>query len=513
MLDTDPDPDTLAPPSGSDAARRPCRHDGPLTPGQRDALVSGSFLARLPPALVDAILARVRVWRLASGEPILRIGQEADFWLGIAGGSALVFMDLPHQPEMQCVNWVPTGVWVNLYNPLALRVSNVELRCEGPTTVAVVHACDLAALCQRFPELSREMAVANAGNFRRTQQVAIAAQRATLRQRQLFWLIEQTREIQAGREALKLSQEALAKWFGVSRQAWNDGIKALEQEGLVRRRQGEVTAVDFAALQAAMDAETRCVEAPYQTPPYASSPRPVAAGDAGPRALDALRTCELARVQRGRWYAALAPDLQQLILTLGRVRRLPAGEQLLWANERPDGCWLLVDGVIRLDNPHAPPPHRTMALLPAGTWYGHQDLIYASATVFDAVTQLPSTLLWLPASDFDTLFRERQDFRVALIRLLARAQSDAARYACSFNWSVEMRVGAWVQVMHRYFDLTSGPGPAIAASFVLEDIAQWLGTTRQAVSRQLKALQAQGVIRRLADRFEVLEPDRLPKLL
>jgi len=507
-----------SPPRGAgDAERRP---GGTLSPAERDALTApGGFLARLPPPLIDAILARLRVWRLASGEPILRIGQPVEHWLGIASGSALVFMDLPHQPDLQCTNWAPAGVWVNLYNPLALAVSTVELRAEGPTAVAALQADDLALLCQRFPELSREMATANAGNLRRAMQVAMAAQRASLKQRQLFWLLEQTREPQVAGDGsthvpLQLSQDALARWHGVSRQAWCDGMKALEAEGLVRRCGANVVVDDLAALEAATDAETLAVEAPYMSPQRPPSrPRSNAAGFAGPPAMQALRTSEFNRISRGRWFASLAPALRQRILELSQVRRLAAGEPVLEANEWPEGCWLVIDGAIRLDNPHATPPYRTMALLPPGAWHSHHDLVYDSPNVFDAVALHPTTLLWMPAEHFDALFRESLDYRLALIRLLALEQSQAARYACSFSWSIEMRVGTWLQMMHRYFNLESGAGPNIAAAFVLEDIAQWLGTTRQAVSRQLKALETQGVICRSRDRLNVLQPDRLPRLL
>ena len=63
--------------------------------------------------------------------------------------------------------WSPPGVWLNLYNPLTRRISDVELRVVKPGTIVAVGESDLMLLCQRFPELSREMAIANAGNLRR----------------------------------------------------------------------------------------------------------------------------------------------------------------------------------------------------------------------------------------------------------------------------------------------------------------------------------------------------------
>ena len=68
-------------------------------------------------------------------------------------------------------------------------------------------------------------------------------------------------------------------------------------------------------------------------------------------------------------------------------------------------------------------------------------------------------------------------------------------------------------MMHFYFDMHAGRGKSIAASFTLDDVAQWLGTTRQAVSRQFKLLEEQGIIRRERGHFEVLKPQELPRLL
>ncbi|MGM9491242.1 Crp/Fnr family transcriptional regulator [Ideonella sp. YS5] len=494
------------------------RHDGPLSAEERDALTRGGFMSRLPSALVDAILARVRVWRLADGEPILSTGQAVDHWIGIAAGSALVFFQVPHLETLQCTNWVPAGVWFNLYNPAALTVSDVDVRAQGPAAVVALDAQDLEVLCQRFPELSRELAVANSGNLRRALQVLIASQRATLRQRQLFWLIELMQGLAAVNGAsrlsvLHMSQDALARWHGVSRQAWCEGMKALEQEGLVQRTPEGALSADVAALEAAMEAETRAVEAPYVAagaPPWppAASSEPV-----GQPAALALRTAERERICRGRWFSSLALPLQHELIESSRVRRLSQGELLLRANEPPAGAWLVIDGAIRLENPLAAPPHRTIALLPPGSWHSFHDLAYRSTSVFDATALEPTTLLWLPVEAFERLFIACLDFRLAITRLLALQQSQAARYAASFFWPIEARVGIWLHMMHFYFDMHSGQGKSIAASFTLDDVAQWLGTTRQAISRQFKLLEQQGVIRRERGQFEVLKPQELPRLL
>lgn len=505
--------DTPAAPPAS-----PCRHDGALSTEERQAIAGGPFMSRLPGPLVDAILARVRVWRLSSGEPILRIGQPVEHWLGVARGSALVHMSTPHQAELQCTNWVPQSGWISLYNPAALTVSDVEVRAEGPTTIVAVHGDDLTLLCQRFPELTRQLATANAGNLRRALQVAMATQRATLRQRQLFWLLERARAAinqHCTSAALpQLSHEAVARSHGVTRQAWCEGMKALEEEGLVQRAGGSLAATDLSALEEAFAAENRFVEDLYAgaRPPNAENPLPARAADAA-SAAQALRTCEFGRVNRGRWFRSLTPALQQRLMELSEVRRLAAGETLLRAGEWPQGCWLVVEGAVRLDNPRAQPPHRTFALLPPGAWHAHHDLVYGSTNDFDTVALLPTTLMWLPAEAFRTLFRENLDYRLAVIRLLALKHSQAVRYAISFFWPIETRVGIWLQMMHRYFDMEAGAGRQIAASFALEDVAQWLGTTRQAVSRQLKALEAEGVIRRSRTELLLLRPERLPQLI
>jgi CRP/FNR family transcriptional regulator, cyclic AMP receptor protein len=500
-------------------AAAPCRHDGALSPDEVSSLTGGLFMSRLPGPLVDAILARVRVWRVPSGEQILRIGQPVEHWLGLASGSALVFMSPPHQAELQCTNWAKTGVWFNLYNPAALTVSDVEVRAEGPTTVAALHADDFALLCARFPELSRQLAVANAGNLRRTMQAVMAKQRATLRQRQLFWLVEMARGQAAAHPPcnhplLKQSQDALARAHGVSRQAWCEGMKAIEDEGLIRRVDGELTLPDPAALEEALAVENRFVEAPFSVHQRPEAQvRAQGHPSGGASAAQTLRTSELSRVCRGHWFRSLTPSLQQRTLEVSEVRRLAAGETLLRAGEWPLGCWLVIGGAIRLDNPHAQAPHRTIALLPPGAWHSHHDLVYGSPNDFDAVALLPTTLMWMAAGDFEVLFQQDLDYRVAVARLLALEHSQAVRYANCFFWPIETRVGIWLQMMHRYFNMESGAGRVIAASFALEDVAQWLGTTRQAVSRQLKALEADGVIQREQGELVLLQPHRLPQLI
>jgi CRP/FNR family cyclic AMP-dependent transcriptional regulator len=494
----------------------PSRHDGPLSAQERDALARGSFMSRLPAPLVDAILARVRVRRVAPGERILRLDQDVDEWMGIASGGAQVFMRRPGTAELQCTNWVATGVWINLYNPLAVRRSDVEVRAEGETTIAAVHAGDLPVLCARFPEFSRSLAIANALNLRRAMQGVAASQHATLRQLQLLWLIELVRHVTPeyvdGQPLLpkRFSQVTLAQAHGVSTQAWSEGLKTLEQEGLIRRLAKGLLVPDMAKLEAAMTAEMRAVEAPYASH---RAPEEQAVMPAGHNAAHALRASELASALAGRWLADLPAPLRQEFLERSVVRRLAAGESLMSAGERPVACWLLLDGAILLDSSTEPGARCPVALLPPGSWYGHQDLIYGSPSLFNAFAFAPSTLIGLPANDFHALFDRCLDFRLMLVRLLAKQQSGATQQAVSFDWPIETRVGVWLWQMHQHFDLAGGPGPGLAARFTLEDIAQWLGTTRQAVSRQFRLLQEQGVIRRTSAQLSVLKPDLLPRSL
>jgi len=491
----------------------PGRHDGPLSAQERDALARGGFMSRLPAPLVDAILARVRVRRFAAGERILRVGQSVDDWLGFAAGGAQVFMQRPGAADLQCTNWVAPGAWFNLYNPLAVQRSDVEVRAEGETTVASVNADDLAVLCARFPEFTRELAVANALNLRRALQAVAASQHATLSQRQLLWLVECVRHVTPqhvdGQLLLpaSFSQDALAQAHGVTRQAWSEGLKLLEHEGLIRRVAKGLLVPDIAGLETAMTAEVRGIEAPYAAQRHPEKPAVMPPGLSAARA---LRAAELAGVQAGRWFARLPAPLQQDILERGVVRRLAAGESLMRAGDRPAACWLVVEGAILLDSSTGPAARCPVALLPPGSWYGHHDLVYDSSNLFDAVAFVPTTLVGLPAMDFHALFDQYLDFRLMLVRLLADQQSRATQQAVSFDWPIETRIGVWLWKMHRGFDLASATGPRLAARFTLQDIAQWLGTTRQAVSRQLKVLEDQGIVRRGRDFLEVTRPRQLP---
>src|SRR5690349_15502983 len=98
--------EALKPPAGRTS---PGSHAGPLSPGERETLATGAFMSRLPASLVDAILARVRIRRLAHGEPVLRVGESVEHWMGIASGCALVHIHVAHLPAPQCMNWAPPG--------------------------------------------------------------------------------------------------------------------------------------------------------------------------------------------------------------------------------------------------------------------------------------------------------------------------------------------------------------------------------------------------------------------
>ena len=202
-------------------------------------------------------------------------------------------------------------------------------------------------------------------------------------------------------------------------------------------------------------------------------------------------------LQRGRWFAALAPAHQAALLRAGRLKRLADGQRLFSRGEANDGVYAVLDGAVRVGAGTADAREAVLSLLTAPHWFGEIACFDGGLRTHDAHAVGATLLLHVPLSAMEALAAEDPDWWKrwgALLALKVRALFDALEDLAPLP--------APQRVARRLLALGSAHGmlaPGVSQRDLpvrQEQLGAMLGLTRQTVSAVLGDLEARGFIRR-----------------
>jgi CRP/FNR family transcriptional regulator len=199
-------------------------------------------------------------------------------------------------------------------------------------------------------------------------------------------------------------------------------------------------------------------------------------------------------------------DLVQLARRCVR-RELAAGTVLFTTGEECRGLYMIESGRVRIyrTDPagreqvlHVEGPGRTVAELP---------LFDGGTYPASAVTIEDSTLVFLPRSAFEFLYRNQPDIAQAVIRALGRR----LRHLVHLTETLAFRdVAARLAMLLVGYAERSGTDSPVGVEIELdrtqEELAHEIGTARESVSRAMKQLRRKGLIKPLG-RNRLLIPD------
>lgn len=194
------------------------------------------------------------------------------------------------------------------------------------------------------------------------------------------------------------------------------------------------------------------------------------------------------------WFAALPQAVRETMLRESEIVRLRRGEMLFRQGDPPGGMYALVRGALKVSSLREDGREAILVVMEAGTWFGEISLIDGEPRTHDATSVGTSEVLVLPRPVFDTLM-ERADFARAVASMLAsRLRLMYSMLEDSNLRSTRARIARRLLLLARGdAALVSAPRPHLTVS--QEALAMMLGISRQTLSRELKLLEQQDIIR------------------
>ena len=211
------------------------------------------------------------------------------------------------------------------------------------------------------------------------------------------------------------------------------------------------------------------------------------------------------------WYSHLPAELQNSLLGMARVRRLPPGHRLFQRGDPPCGLYAVLEGAVRVGAVNEQGKEALLSVVEAPHWFGEICLFDGQPRTHDAVVFGQCTLLHVPQASLLTLLQEQPIYW----RHLALLMSHKLRLTF-INLEQLSLMPAPARLAHRLLMIAQGYGETESTRRLLqlpqEQLASMLSLSRQTTNQILNDLQGQGIVNLRYGEIEIVDAARLRAL-
>lgn len=212
-----------------------------------------NFFDGLPAEVREAIDAVSAYKTVAEGETVLRRNDPTGRVFQVCDGNVMLSVS-DHQGKESVAAFLKSGDWVGLSEMYTGLPSMCDVVATTATRMRVLKKADLDALLDRFPALARQMLRVISLRFALMYYLDVDRSALTLKERLLKTLYMLSfshgkRLVGAADIVIEMSQDALSKRLGASRQNLNRALKMLEREQLLSVHYGAIHLHGLDAIQ------------------------------------------------------------------------------------------------------------------------------------------------------------------------------------------------------------------------------------------------------------------------
>jgi len=206
-------------------------------------------------------------------------------------------------------------------------------------------------------------------------------------------------------------------------------------------------------------------------------------------------------------FAGLAEQDLAALQAISRVRECPRGDLLFADGEEAKGCYVVLDGTVKVYKLSAEGKERILHIVhPGGT--------FAEAAIFGdglypayAEPLLPSRLLFIPKDGFLALLQGNSRVAINMIAGMSRFLRQFAQQIEELTFKdVPSRLASYLLA------LTKGKRTTVELPIAKSQLASNLGTVSETLSRTLRKRSDDDIIRVNGKQVDILDIERLEEL-
>lgn len=204
--------------------------------------------------------------------------------------------------------------------------------------------------------------------------------------------------------------------------------------------------------------------------------------------------------RRTEFFAALPPEVTGRLLERASPVRIGANQTLFIVGDPGDGCYIIDEGLLKVELGSEAGVNRILALLRPGAVVGELSLIDGRPRSASVSALRPSKLRFVPRGVFEELVAgDLATLKVVAAMLATRLRDTNQALASSNFMPVKGRVAVALVALAEGFGQTVGPGRTlIKVKLSQGDIAAMAGVSRETASRILNDWLRRGEVSRLA---------------
>jgi CRP-like cAMP-binding protein len=200
------------------------------------------------------------------------------------------------------------------------------------------------------------------------------------------------------------------------------------------------------------------------------------------------------------YFSGLTPEELDSIRKLIFEKKVERGDIVVFEGDPPDALYFVGDGAVKMFRTSAEGKEQVLSIARPGDSFNDVPAFDGGPNLASAQAMGPVTLYGIPKHTLDVFLQDHPQVAVSVANILA-AQ---VRHLVSLveDLSFQPVVGRVAKVLLEY----AGDGTSPGQQLTQQDMAAMAGTAREVVSRSLKALQSEGVIK--IDRHRIVVTDK-----
>lgn len=204
---------------------------------------------------------------------------------------------------------------------------------------------------------------------------------------------------------------------------------------------------------------------------------------------------EKKELQMKRFFNELSKENQDLLLSIGLEITVKSGTYLFYEGDNPENVYLVRSGKVRLSKMTAEGKEFSMHLKQKDELVGEVGLFNDMSISVTAEVVEEAILVKFERTTLEDIFRKNGEIAVAFMKWFARhTQSTQAKFR---DLILCGKTGAFYSTLIRFsnsYGVRKDDGILINVQLTNQDIANYIGTTRESVNRMLNDLKRENII-------------------
>ncbi|MGB3186745.1 MAG: Crp/Fnr family transcriptional regulator [Ornithinimicrobium sp.] len=203
--------------------------------------------------------------------------------------------------------------------------------------------------------------------------------------------------------------------------------------------------------------------------------------------------------------AAAGDALWRAIAGRGTTVRVRAGTSMLYHGDGGTHCYAVIAGEVVVSTTTSQGATVVLGRRGPGSVIGELAALNAAPRSATATARTDVTAVTLKAGEFELLLRERPDLAIAELRRLARQLRNLSDRYTVRNEDLRARI---ISFLSTHLEETG----EYCIGLTRQELADWVGVTREAVTRTLRHLEREGLVALSRGSVRVVDPARLARL-